>query len=46
MKATVPEKAQWDGKLGGKLMPSNDYWYILRINEIGKEYIGHFTLMY
>jgi len=44
--ATTPEKAQWDGKYNGKLMPSTDYWYVLKIKEIGKEYIGHFTLIH
>ena len=43
--ATTPDKARWDGKVDGKIMPSTDYWYVLKIREIGREYIGHFTLI-
>ena len=43
--ATTPDKARWDGKVDGKIMPSTDYWYVLKIKEIGREYIGHFTLI-
>jgi gliding motility-associated-like protein len=35
----------WDGKYLGKDMPTTDYWYVIEIKEIGKQYVGHFTLM-
>ncbi len=35
----------WDGKYLGKDMPSTDYWYVIEIKEIQKQYVGHFTLM-
>jgi gliding motility-associated-like protein len=35
----------WDGKYMGRDMPSTDYWYEIRIDEIAKQYVGHFTLL-
>lgn len=35
----------WDGTYNGQLMPSTDYWYEIEIKEIGKTYVGHFTLI-
>jgi len=35
----------WDGTYQGKEMPSTDYWYEIRIDEIKKQYVGHFTLV-
>ena len=35
----------WNGKYQGKDMPSTDYWYEIRIEEIKKQYVGHFTLL-
>jgi len=35
----------WDGKYLGKDMPTTDYWYVIEIKEIGKQYVGHFTLL-
>ena len=35
----------WDGTYNGKLMPSTDYWYEIDIEEIDKQYVGHFTLL-
>ena len=35
----------WDGTYLGKKLPSTDYWYYLHIDEIGKTYYGHFTLV-
>ncbi|MBO4805126.1 MAG: T9SS type B sorting domain-containing protein, partial [Paludibacteraceae bacterium] len=35
----------WDGTYEGKMMPSTDYWYEIDIEEIDKQYIGHFTLL-
>ena len=35
----------WDGLYLGKRLPSTDYWYLLHIEETGKRYTGHFTLI-
>jgi len=35
----------WDGMYNGKQMPTTDYWYVIDINEIDKQYVGHFTLL-
>lgn len=35
----------WSGEYNGRRLPSTDYWYILDIPEIDKQYDGHFTLM-
>jgi gliding motility-associated-like protein len=35
----------WDGTYLGNKCPSTDYWYVLYIKEIGKKYVGHFTLI-
>ncbi|MDR1729771.1 MAG: hypothetical protein LBR52_03820 [Prevotellaceae bacterium] len=29
----------------GKDMPTTDYWYVIDIEEIDKQYVGHFTLL-
>jgi len=36
----------WDGKYDGKELPSGDYWYVLRLNDVNdpREFVGHFTL--
>lgn len=34
---------QWDGKFQGNLLPSDDYWFIVK-RENGKIYKGHFSL--
>ena len=34
----------WDGKYNGHDMPSDDYWYLITVEEIRKQYTGHFTL--
>jgi len=36
----------WDGSYNGKLLPSGDYWYIIRLNDPvnDKEFKGSFTL--
>lgn len=36
---------EWDGTYQGKKMPSSDYWFILHIDETGKNENGHFTLV-
>lgn len=35
----------WDGTYKGNNLPSTDYWYQITIEEIDKEYVGHFTLI-
>lgn len=35
----------WDGIYNGTQMPSNDYWYIVRIPEIARHYTGHFRIV-
>ena len=34
----------WDGIYNGKPMPSDDYWYLITVEDIRKQYTGHFTL--
>jgi len=34
----------WDGTYLGNPMPSNDYWYIIMLQNVEKVYIGHFML--
>lgn len=36
----------WDGSYNGKLLPSGDYWYIIKLNEPddNREFKGNFTL--
>ncbi|GHT32347.1 hypothetical protein FACS189434_03880 [Bacteroidia bacterium] len=35
----------WNGKYMSKKLPSDDYWYVLTIEDTGKKYVGHFTLI-
>lgn len=39
------ESDGWDGNYQGKAMPSTDYWYVIDIEEIDRQYTGHFTLI-
>lgn len=34
----------WDGMYNGHQMPSDDYWYLITVEEIRKQYTGHFIL--
>ncbi len=34
----------WDGTYNGHQMPSTDYWYLITVEEIRKQFNGHFTL--
>lgn len=36
---------EWDGTYNGKPLPSTDYWYVVNIPEIRKQFTGHFTLI-
>lgn len=35
----------WDGNYNGNKMPATDYWYEINIDDIDRQYYGHFTLM-
>lgn len=35
----------WDGTYNGHEMPSTDYWYLIEIEEISRQFAGHFTLI-
>lgn len=39
------ENQEWDGTYNGHAMPSTDYWYVLTVPEIRKQFKGHFTLI-
>ena len=39
-----PRSRGWDGTFNGKLMPTSDYWFLVKRPSNGKEYRGHFTL--
>ena len=34
----------WNGEYNGHQLPSDDYWYLITVEEIRKQYTGHFTL--
>jgi len=34
----------WDGIYNGHQMPSDDYWYLITLEEVRKQYNGHFIL--
>lgn len=38
-------EAEWDGIYNAELQPSTDYWYVVTIREIDRQYVGHFTLI-
>lgn len=37
---------EWDGRYNGALLPTGDYWYVIKLNgaEDDREFVGHFTL--
>ena len=35
----------WDGTYKDAEMPSTDYWYIIDIEDVDVQYMGHFTLV-
>ena len=34
----------WDGKYNSEILPADDYWYHLKLDNINPEIKGHFTL--
>lgn len=43
MKQLLPTSQGWDGTINGSPMPSDDYWFTLRLED-GRETKGHFSL--
>lgn len=43
LKQISPKTVGWDGTINGNLMPANDYWYSIKLED-GREAKGHFTL--
>ena len=37
--------AGWDGTYRGHPLPSTDYWYYVKVEELGKPLTGHVTLL-
>lgn len=37
-------KYSWDGTLNGKVLPSDDYWYVFKIDGNAPETRGHFSM--
>ena len=35
----------WDGTYNGHAMQSTDYWYVIDVEEIDRQFLGHFTLL-
>ena len=35
----------WDGTYNGHAMQSTDYWYVIDVEEIDRQFLGHFTLI-
>lgn len=35
----------WDGTYNGRPLPATDYWYIINVPEIDRQFNGHFTLI-
>lgn len=45
IKQIFPAGEGWDGTFNGKLLPSSDYWFSIKLNNSNqREFIGHFTL--
>lgn len=39
------DQTDWDGTYNGNPLPSTDYWYLINVPEIHKQFTGHFTLI-
>ena len=42
LKSSKNNPFSWDGTFNNQLLPSSNYWYLIRIE--GQEYRGYFTL--
>ncbi|MFV8344297.1 T9SS type B sorting domain-containing protein [Flavobacterium sp. XS2P39] len=43
LKQIVPSSQGWDGTFAGQSLPSDDYWYTIKLDD-GRETKGHFSL--
>ena len=43
LKQIIPSSLGWDGTINGALLPADDYWYTLRLED-DRETKGHFSL--
>jgi gliding motility-associated-like protein len=43
LKQLLPSSQGWDGTINGALMPADDYWFTLKLED-GRETKGHFSL--
>ena len=43
LKQVSPSSQGWDGTLNGELLPADDYWFTLKLED-GREAKGHFSL--
>ena len=43
LKQIIPTDQGWDGTFTGQLMPADDYWYTIKLED-GRETKGHFSL--
>lgn len=41
----VGDDLGWDGTYNNRNMPSTDYWYVINLPEIDRQFHGHFTLL-
>jgi gliding motility-associated-like protein len=44
--ATLRQGEKWDGKYKGNELPTGDYWYVVKLNDVNdnRDFVGHFTL--
>lgn len=44
--ATLGVGQKWDGTYKGNELPSGDYWYVVKLNDVNdnRDFVGHFTL--
>jgi len=44
--ATLRQGEKWDGKYRGNELPTGDYWYVVKLNDVNdnRDFVGHFTL--
>ncbi|WP_333694336.1 Ig-like domain-containing protein [Flavobacterium sp.] len=45
IKVLTPNDISWDGRLNGKNVPADDYWYTLKISDGTPVQKGHFSLV-